>query len=89
VSRPALRVLGARFSHAPPFVSSRGDYAFLGFGWSGCGVRNVFPEILRSDFGVPTAFCAESSPGIFTREWTKATVQMDCTTYKGSFVMKE
>ena len=28
-------------------------------------------------------------PGVWTREWTKATIQLDCNSYEASFKMKE
>lgn len=72
------------------FLLLRGDYAFLGFGWSGCGFVTPFPDALKLDYGVPTDFCTETAPNsnVFSREWTKATITMDCNSYKGSVVMK-
>ena len=72
------------------FLLLRGDFAFLGFGWSGCGFEVHFPEVLARDFGVPTSLCTESStePGVFTRQWTKADVTMNCNTYTGTIQMK-
>ena len=70
------------------FLLLRGDYAFLGFGWSGCGYEVHFPSELGLDYGVPTGLCAETSPDVFTREWSKATVEMDCARYVGTVTMK-
>jgi hypothetical protein len=72
------------------FLLLRGNFAFLGFGWSGCGNLVTFPEVLGSDFGVPSGFCQETgtNSGVFVRDWTKASVTMDCNTYKGSVTMK-
>lgn len=72
------------------FLLLRGDYAFLGTGWVGCGHVAIFPDVLKSDFGVPSGFCEETgaNSGVFTREWTKAKVSMDCNTYKGTITMK-
>ena len=72
------------------FLLLRGDYAFLGFGWSGCNVIEAFPPELALDYGTPTQFCAETAPssGVFTRDYTKATVSMDCNAYKGTVTMK-
>jgi hypothetical protein len=73
------------------FLLLRGDYAFLGFGWSGCGNAVAFPAELGLDYGVPTGFCAETAAGsnVFARDWSKATVAMDCNTYTGTVTMKE
>ena len=72
------------------FLLLRGPYAFLGFGWSGCGVTTVFPPELKADYGVPSGFCEETGPGsnVFVRQWTKAVVSMDCNTYTGTIAMK-
>ena len=40
------------------------------------------------DYGEPTGPYVETSPGVFTREWTLATVQMDCNTYTPSISLK-
>jgi hypothetical protein len=70
------------------FLLLRGPYAFLGFGWSGCGAAAVFPEELGRDYGEPTGFCSETQTGVFERDWTHATVRMDCNAYVGTVVMK-
>ena len=38
----------------------------------------------------PTGFCTETAPnsGVFTREWSKATVSLDCGTFTASIVPK-
>ena len=68
------------------FLLLRGPFAYLGFGWSGCNVVTAFPDELKADVGEPTGFCAETAPnsGVFTREWSKATVTMDCNSYVGT-----
>jgi hypothetical protein len=62
----------------------------LGHGWLGCSHFYVFPEELNGDYGEPTEICKETAPnsGVFTREWTKASVQMDCKTYTPTITMK-
>ena len=86
------------------FMLVRGDYAWLGYSWLGCTSDSTpghgggasgrytspdeMPE-LAPDFGVPSAPYAEvGSSGVFVREWTKATVKMDCNSYTPSIVMK-
>ena len=68
------------------FMLLRGPYAWLGYGWIGCGVPYAFPDALKADYGEPTGLCSETAPNscVFERQWSKATVQMDCNTYKGS-----
>ena len=53
--------------------------------------RYEFPPALNADYGVPTGLCTETAPnsGVFTRDWTKASVKMDCNAYKGTITMKE
>ena len=73
------------------FLLIRGPYAYLGHGWLGCSHFYVFPDELNVDYGEPVdQLCKETAPnsGIFTREWTKATVQMDCNTYTPTITMK-
>ena len=71
------------------FMLVRGPFAWLGYGWLGCGDdprgscshgRYVRPAELDADFGEPVGHCQETKPGsgVFRREWTKARVQMDC-----------
>ena len=40
------------------------------------------PPALDLDYGVPLGLCAETGQGsgVFTREWTKSTVSVDCNT---------
>ena len=51
----------------------------------------MFPPELNVDYGTPVdKFCKETSPGsgVFAREWSGATVQMDCKSFTGSIVRK-
>lgn len=61
------------------------------------GTQNMtyeFPELLERDYGVPVDVqqqCVETVPGksaIFTREWSGASVRMDCNTWKPTITMK-
>jgi hypothetical protein len=67
-----------------------------GFSWMGCNTAEVAqylrPAELDRDYGEPTdAYCAETEPGsgVFTREWSRASVQMDCNSWKGTITMKD
>lgn len=55
-----------------------------------CSKHYLFPEALNADYGEPKGICQETSAGsgVFTREWTKASVKMDCNTYTGTVTMK-
>ena len=79
------------------FLLIRGEYAWLGHGWQGCsqppaseGGGYPFPSQLNADFGTPLGLCAEtaSGSGVFAREFTKASVKLDCNTGVPSITMK-
>lgn len=72
------------------FLLTRGPYAWLGHGWCACNVEFAYPEQLNGDYGEPLGLCTESETesGVFTREWTKSTIQMDCNTYTPTITMK-
>ena len=70
------------------FLLTRGKYAYLGHGWLGCSLEYVFPPELNLDYGEPTELCHETKPGVFQREWTKATIEMDCNSYTPTITMK-
>ena len=75
------------------FLIIRGPSAFIGYGWEGCtdqyAVPFPRPHALDVDYGAPTEFCREASPGVFTREWTKATVALDCNSFVANISMKQ
>jgi len=68
------------------FLLVRGPFAWLGYGWVGCGVPYDFPDALKADYGVPQGTCSETAPGsgVFTRVYSKAVAQMDCSTWTGT-----
>ena len=86
------------------FLCVRGRYAWLGYGFQGCAGDTgnpfpgetwresgyVFPPELSVDYGEPQGFCHETSSGseVFQREYTRATITMDCGNFKGSIEMK-
>jgi len=80
---------------AASFLLVRGAYAWLGFSWMGCDTEKDHvhqrPAVLDVDYGTPTdASCAETSAGsgVFAREWSKASVQLDCNTWEATIKMK-
>jgi hypothetical protein len=74
------------------FLLIRGPYAWIGYGFVGCNAGLVYnrPKELDTDYGAPLGLCAEtaSGSGVFKREYTKATVTMDCKSWKGKLEMK-
>lgn len=74
------------------FLLTRGPYAYLGYGWTGCAdSKHPFtrPPQLDWDYGTPTDYCTEGAGnnGIFTRHWSKATISLDCNTFTASIDM--
>ena len=85
------------------FLLARGPYAWLGYSWLGCSSGNeppgagappahgpyAFPSELKGDYGEPLEVgCKEVSQGVFQREWSKATVSMNCNTFQGTITPK-
>ena len=74
------------------FMLVRGPFAFLGSGWQGCSasLRYEYPQELNDDFGEPAGACAEapSGSGVFVREFSRATVQMNCSSWTPSITWK-
>lgn len=73
------------------FLLVRGRYAFLGNGWTGCSREYEYPaKQFNADYGVPLGLAKETSEdsGVFVREWSHATVEMDCNTYTPKITLK-
>ena len=76
------------------FLLTRGPYSWLGWGWKGCSKHYYFPPEFNVDYGQPAdgaaGLCKETAAnsGIFTRDYSKATVQMDCNTWTPTIKMK-
>jgi hypothetical protein len=82
------------------FLLVRGAFAWLGHGWIGCTsgskaaneTQYMRPAALDVDYGEPDdggAGCTETAPnsGVFTRQWTKAAVSVDCNALEGRINM--
>ena len=53
----------------------------LGYSWCGCtNGDQMRPRAAEWDeeFGEPAGVCKETGDGVYTREWTHATVSWDC-----------
>ena len=72
------------------FLLVRGPHSYLGHGWLGCSRDYAYPAALNADYGTPNGLCAETGPGtgVFARDFTKATVSMDCATWTPTITMK-
>lgn len=47
-------------------------------------------KVLNTDYGTPLGVCTETAAGsgVFTREYTKASVEVDCGMWEGAITMK-
>jgi hypothetical protein len=73
------------------FLLIRGKYAYLGNGWTGCGHFYEYPSVeFNADYGEPLGMAKETAAdsGIFVREWSKATIKMDCNSYTPTITFK-
>ena len=70
------------------FLIMRGPYAWIGYGWIGCTTDYEFPDAWDVDYGEPLGAPTSPSPGVFSREWSKATATFDCNAWKGTVAMK-
>jgi len=61
------------------FLITRPPHAWLGFGWES-DMRNWNP-LFNLDVGVPLGLCKEGPAGVFSRVWSKGTVELDCNTW--------
>ena len=70
------------------FLLARGPSAMLEYPIEGCygtAAAYGFPPLMAADFGEPRAMAQEIHPGFFRREWSKATVALDCKDLSASF----
>ena len=84
------------------YLLGRGDYGYYGRSWRGGCTQRTQPmpppgppiiwhaELFDADYGTPTELCHETAPnsGVFTRDWTKATISLDCNTWTPTITMK-
>jgi hypothetical protein len=47
----------------------------------------TLPAEMQTDYGTPLGPCKAEGRGVFSREWTKAAISMDCDRWEGSIVM--
>merc|ERR1712014_84789 len=76
--------------YAAVFLLTRGDYAWIGYGYRGCKSQPYpRPAEWEVDYGAPNGVCAETHEKsmVFERKWSKATVQWDCNAQRGRIEM--
>ena len=70
------------------FLIARGPSALLEFpigGTYSTAADYGFPDLMGSDFGQPVGDALEVHPGVFRRQWSKATIELDCSDLSSSF----
>jgi hypothetical protein len=74
------------------FLLVRSEFAWLGYSWGGCNRKYTRPAMLDADFGTPVdTLCSETTTGsgVFKREWSGASVQLDTNTNKATIMLKQ
>lgn len=67
------------------FLVARGPHWYLGTGWSGCSNNRLArPQEFDLDVGVPLSKCNETTPNVFTREYSKGKVLLDCQAFSAT-----
>merc|ERR1712070_12999 len=100
VSKPQPWTFASAELDLATFLAARGPYAWLGYSWMGCGCGwedkgtmdcGGYPRPTEwdRDYGEPLGLCTESSEGVFKREWSLATVTVDCNEYTSEIAMKQ
>mmetsp|Transcript_37467 Transcript_37467/g.98270 ORF Transcript_37467/g.98270 Transcript_37467/m.98270 type:complete len:448 (-) Transcript_37467:258-1601(-) len=81
----------AKVDDLAAFLLTRGPYSLIGWGWRGtCNVDYEIPDDFLMDHGVPTTNCTETGAdtAVFTREWTRASVTIDCNSLTSSIKVR-
>jgi hypothetical protein len=66
-------------------------YTVLTIHWTGCSRHYEYPaKQFNADYGEPLGQATETAKdsGVFVREWSRVTVQMDCNTYTPKITFK-
>jgi hypothetical protein len=87
------------------FLLARGPYTYAGWGvWGMTWPFNPeashgelppmphgvpLPREFDFDYGVPKDICSEIDPGVFHREWSRASVRLNCNTFIASINRKD
>ena len=63
-------------------MRSKSSFIDLENGWPRASIR--MSSVFEKDVGEPMGPGDESSPGVFTRQYSKASVEYDCNKHAGS-----
>jgi hypothetical protein len=79
-----------KIQHLASFLLIRGPFAWIGWAWLGCGNFPFRPPELDTDYGVPLETChaVQGQEGVFAREYTRATVRVDCKNWEATITPK-
>ena len=79
-----------KIQHLASFLLIRGPYAWIGWAWLGCGNFPYRPKELDVDYGTPLETChaVQGEQGVFVREYTKASIRVDCTNWNATITPK-
>jgi len=69
------------------FLIVRPPYAYLGWGWESDDKN--WNDIFYLQVGEPTGLCNETSPGVFSRPWSRGTPTLDCNNWSSSLPFSE
>jgi hypothetical protein len=69
--------------HLAAFLLTRGEYSWFGHGWINISPPVWYPE-WDWDVGEPVGPMVQHLGGVFTRQWSKGTVMLNCTSWEVS-----
>ena len=61
------------------FLVARPPIAFIGNGWESDDA--LWNDIYLLQPGEPRGLCAEATRGVFTRDWSAGTAEIDCNSF--------
>lgn len=64
------------------FLVARSPLAYIGFQQE--SNDNSWSPLFELDVGIPLGLCSEGPAGVFTRNWSKGTAEIDCNTWNGT-----
>jgi hypothetical protein len=82
-SAPGLEVLNQTVA---AFLIARSPISFIGFGWP--SADNLWSDTFLLQAGEPVGLCVEERPGVFSRQWTEGTAELDCGKWEAKLPFK-
>jgi len=69
------------------FQLARSSYWFFGINWQNT-LNDTVAALMLTDYGAPLGNMTSNGANLFTREYERATVALDCATFTASFTPK-